>query len=198
MSFSLNLSGLCFVLEGNMPLPQRIRFKVLERDNFTCQYCGRKAPDAVLHVDHKIPRRCGGKDEMENLITSCAQCNLGKGGMIEEGLSEDEDTRTEEQQIEDAISWAFQIIVPGGVRPYFESSRPIIREMFGWCMDIDTFVICAHLTAAKYHVAWPYQVSGIALVDFLNRLFMAMLDKDGNPGEEWEQNENGGISLALV
>lgn len=33
----------------------RTRFRILERDNFTCQYCGNKAPDVILHVDHKIP-----------------------------------------------------------------------------------------------------------------------------------------------
>jgi len=56
----------------------KIRFAVLKRDNFTCQYCGRKAPDVSLHVDHVIPRSRGGTDAMANLKTACADCNLGK------------------------------------------------------------------------------------------------------------------------
>jgi|SRR5208282_58735 len=54
------------------------RFLVFKRDNFTCQYCGRKSPEAELECDHVIPRKRGGPDEIENLITSCFQCNRGK------------------------------------------------------------------------------------------------------------------------
>jgi len=59
----------------------RFRFKVLSRDNFTCQYCGAKAPNVELEVDHITSRKDGGKDEMENLITSCWACNQGKNSM---------------------------------------------------------------------------------------------------------------------
>ena len=60
-------------------IPARIRFAVLERDGFTCQYCGAKAPDATLNVDHVVPRCAGGPDLPDNLITSCRDCNYGKG-----------------------------------------------------------------------------------------------------------------------
>ena len=61
------------------PLSKRIRFEVLRRDNFTCQYCGRKASEVELHVDHIRSVATGGGNEMENLITACVDCNLGKG-----------------------------------------------------------------------------------------------------------------------
>lgn len=56
------------------------RFAILNRDNFTCQYCGRnvKTHKIVLHVDHIIPKKRGGGDELSNLITSCEDCNLSK------------------------------------------------------------------------------------------------------------------------
>ena len=54
------------------------RWRVLQRDNFTCQYCGQYAPDVMLHVDHKNPVANGGTDEEQNLITSCEACNIGK------------------------------------------------------------------------------------------------------------------------
>jgi 5-methylcytosine-specific restriction endonuclease McrA len=33
----------------------RTRFEVFKRDDFTCQYCGRKSPDVVLEADHIVP-----------------------------------------------------------------------------------------------------------------------------------------------
>ncbi|MEN6290684.1 MAG: HNH endonuclease [Methanobacterium sp.] len=57
---------------------QKIRFRILHRDNFTCQYCGRRAPEVVLEVDHIVPLSKGGKDDDENLTTSCRECNRGK------------------------------------------------------------------------------------------------------------------------
>lgn len=56
-----------------------LRFEVFKRDSFTCQYCGRKAPEVVLEVDHIEPVSMGGTDEILNLITSCWHCNSGKG-----------------------------------------------------------------------------------------------------------------------
>ena len=34
-------------------ISKKARFEVFKRDSFTCQYCGRTAPDVVLHLDHK-------------------------------------------------------------------------------------------------------------------------------------------------
>jgi len=64
-------------------MPTDLRYSVLERDNFTCQYCGaspRKDPDVTLHVDHITPVSRGGLPlDKRNMITACATCNLGKG-----------------------------------------------------------------------------------------------------------------------
>jgi len=68
------------------PLDKAVRFAVLKRDNFTCRYCGRSAPDVVLEVDHIISRAQGGSDDPSNLITSCLDCNAGKSA---EGLDEE-------------------------------------------------------------------------------------------------------------
>lgn len=59
-------------------LSRRLRFAVLFRDRFTCQYCGRKAPEVTLHADHRNPYSLGGEHSMENLLTACSECNLGK------------------------------------------------------------------------------------------------------------------------
>lgn len=60
-------------------ISKKKRFEVFKRDSFTCQYCGRKAPEIVLHCDHIMPVSKGGKNDILNLITSCFDCNSGKG-----------------------------------------------------------------------------------------------------------------------
>lgn len=61
-----------------MAVSKRLRYEVLRRDNHTCRYCGRSAPDVELHVDHVTPVALGGTDTPDNLVTSCADCNGGK------------------------------------------------------------------------------------------------------------------------
>lgn len=61
----------------------KLRFEVFRRDNFTCQYCGRVVKDGIkLHIDHIIPKSKGGDLSMDNLITSCFDCNEGKRDVI--------------------------------------------------------------------------------------------------------------------
>jgi hypothetical protein len=60
----------------------RLRFEIFKRDMFICQYCGRRAPDAELQVDHVYPKALGGTDDDDNLITSCFECNMGKGDYV--------------------------------------------------------------------------------------------------------------------
>jgi hypothetical protein len=62
-------------------LSKRTRFEVFKRDSFTCQYCGKKSPDVVLHADHIHPKAAGGTDSIANLITACEGCNLGKAAV---------------------------------------------------------------------------------------------------------------------
>jgi hypothetical protein len=56
----------------------KLRYEVLSRDNFTCRYCGAFAPIVMLHVDHVVPRKRGGRDIASNLVTACQDCNIGK------------------------------------------------------------------------------------------------------------------------
>lgn len=62
-----------------IPLTKRERWAILKRDNFTCQYCGRKPPAVTLEVDHIQSVADGGNNAPSNLITSCLDCNRGKG-----------------------------------------------------------------------------------------------------------------------
>ena len=43
-----------------------------------CALCGATAKDAVLQVDHIVPRSRGGSNEKSNLQVLCQRCNGGK------------------------------------------------------------------------------------------------------------------------
>lgn len=89
-----------------------MRFNVLKRDSFTCQYCGAKAPDVVLHVDHIKPVADGGKDTLLNLVTSCQPCNGGKGKVplddtsaVEKSRRQLDQLQARREQIDMMIEW---------------------------------------------------------------------------------------------
>ena len=50
------------------------RRAVFVRDNYECQYCGRKAEN----VDHVIPRSRGGGHTWDNVVAACRPCNSRK------------------------------------------------------------------------------------------------------------------------
>lgn len=56
--------------------------EVLRRDDYTCQYCGKKG--RVLTIDHVIPRHRGGPHTWQNLVAACSGCNRHKGGRTPE------------------------------------------------------------------------------------------------------------------
>ena len=53
---------------------QRVRKEVLDREYWTCHYCGQEATT----VDHVIPISKGGTDEAQNMVAACNPCNSGK------------------------------------------------------------------------------------------------------------------------
>ena len=48
------------------------------RDDFTCQYCGRRCNTDLLSVDHVLPRSRGGTTSWENCVLACVGCNARK------------------------------------------------------------------------------------------------------------------------
>jgi len=51
----------------------RLRARVLHKQPF-CVQCGQRASE----VDHVIPRRAGGSDNLENLRALCRRCHASK------------------------------------------------------------------------------------------------------------------------
>lgn len=93
-------------------LSKKTRFEVFKRDSFKCQYCGKCAPDVILHVDHIHPVSKGGENDILNYITACADCNSGKSDRL---LSDDsvmakqraqlEELNERREQLEQMLAW---------------------------------------------------------------------------------------------
>lgn len=82
-----------------MAVSKRTRYEVLRRDGHACRYCGGRAPDVVLTVDHVVPTALGGTDNPDNLVAACRDCNAGKSASCP-------DAALVAQVSEDAVRWA--------------------------------------------------------------------------------------------
>jgi diadenosine tetraphosphate (Ap4A) HIT family hydrolase len=71
-----------------------VRYEVLRRAGFRCELCGISAEERAIEVDHILPRRHGGQDDLSNLQALCYRCNANKGArddtdfrLVREGLN---------------------------------------------------------------------------------------------------------------
>ena len=57
------------------PRWQKLRLEVLQKDDFTCQYCGNK--EKTLHVHHFCYPKSGNpwESELGDLMTLCSDCH---------------------------------------------------------------------------------------------------------------------------
>lgn len=92
------------------------RKAILARDGFRCQYCG---STRRLTLDHIVPRSRGGLTSWENVITSCASCNVRKGACLpsEVGMSP---SRKPRPPAPGDFVLASQRVVPEAWLPYLE------------------------------------------------------------------------------
>ena len=70
---------------GNREPNLRMRFRIMQRDNFKCCLCGRSPANdssVQLVIDHIHPWALGGETTYDNLQTLCQECNLGKSDLI--------------------------------------------------------------------------------------------------------------------
>lgn len=93
-------------------ISKSLRFEVFKRDSFTCQYCGAKAPEVVLHVDHIEPVSKGGTNDLLNLIAACQGCNSGKSdrrlnddSAIVKKRTQLEELQERKEQLEMMMQW---------------------------------------------------------------------------------------------
>jgi len=80
----LSLMTLSFV---DSPITLKEGLKILERDDYRCQYCGLDGRASfenalVMRVDFVVPRARKGKKEPANLVACCTPCNTIKGTRV--------------------------------------------------------------------------------------------------------------------
>ncbi len=66
-------------LEETPGIAGKLRYAVLKRAGFHCELCGVSADQRVLEVEHIVPKKHGGSDELENLQALCTKCSADKG-----------------------------------------------------------------------------------------------------------------------
>jgi 5-methylcytosine-specific restriction endonuclease McrA len=85
-----NLLGLTRLAK---PLTSEEGRRILERDQYRCQYCGLDAMSSfenslIMTVDFLQPRAQKGKKTPANLVTACRPCNVIKGHRVFPSLVE--------------------------------------------------------------------------------------------------------------
>lgn len=99
-------------------ISKKTRFEVFKRDSFTCQYCGKRAPDIILEVDHIEPVSKGGRNDLLNLISSCKECNARKSNrrltdnsVLDKQRSQLEELQERKEQLEMMMRWQKELLV---------------------------------------------------------------------------------------
>jgi hypothetical protein len=151
-----------------------VRFEVFKRDDFTCVYCGRRTPAVVLEVDHILPSSKGGTDEIENLTTSCWDCNRGKGARTLESRAPIRDLTKEAELIQEReaqlLAWHdAQRQVRGRV------DQAIEEVLAHWAKHWDGY---------SYYEPWPHMLRTYAeklpLYDLLEAVDIALARRPHN------------------
>lgn len=114
------------------PLSPRLRFKVLQRDGFTCQYCGRTGQERELEIDHIVPVSKGGTNDIGNLQTACKECNRGK--LTDEIISQYTEVKVVEKVVYNKPNNDKGVVgLPSDVilEPIEDKAKRIARQNFG-------------------------------------------------------------------
>lgn len=61
----------------------KVKMRVVRRDNYTCQKCGKHLREDELEFDHVIPVSKGGSSEEHNVQLTCFDCNRSKSDKVE-------------------------------------------------------------------------------------------------------------------
>ncbi len=86
-TFQLMVPEVIMLLGFHKMPPRTVKFNrrnIYLRDNYTCQYCGRRPPREDLTIDHIIPRSRGGRSTWDNVVLACLECNVRKGSRTPE------------------------------------------------------------------------------------------------------------------
>ena len=72
------------VVTWRASIKRSIKEAVFQRDEYICHYCGIHCFESYIQdpksvtIDHAYPISAGGRNNIDNLITCCKECNLTK------------------------------------------------------------------------------------------------------------------------
>ncbi|MBZ0167968.1 HNH endonuclease [Candidatus Methylomirabilis lanthanidiphila] len=64
-------------------IPFETKVRVVRRDNYTCQHCGKHLKDDEVEFDHIIPLSRGGSSDEHNIRLTCFDCNRDKSDRLD-------------------------------------------------------------------------------------------------------------------
>lgn len=75
--------GTATISQDSLRLSDIRRWQAIQRQNCQCAYCGQKIDFYTAQMDHIVPRKgVGSTNTMDNLVATCAKCNLEKGNTL--------------------------------------------------------------------------------------------------------------------
>lgn len=83
VNFSIQAPRIIRLLDYDRIPKNTVKFNrrnVFLRDGYRCQYCDDRFTYGQLSLDHVVPRSRGGETSWTNIVTSCLDCNVRKGG----------------------------------------------------------------------------------------------------------------------
>ena len=160
-------------------LSKKQRFEVFKRDGFRCQYCGSAAPEAVLQVDHIKPVASGGGNDLLNLVTSCVDCNQGKGARelgdgsaVEKQRAQLDHLHERREQLEMVVQWRDALV------SISEDVADVVIDAMERRAIGRAFEPCARRTVVSWAEKYDVQVL-LDAVDDACRQYLRF-DADGN------------------
>lgn len=198
-------------MSNRKTLSKKTRFEVFKRDKFTCQYCGRSAPDVILEVDHIEPVKEGGTNDIMNLVTSCKECNRGKGArelsddsVIKKTQAQMQELADKNEQLSMILNWRKELrgiedrqvdevfciindMSNGGDIGWFSRSRAKIRSMLKR-HSFQTILDATESSAVKFFITDGREINCEPEVNELLRLIEMDARKREDPMSEHKKN----------
>ena len=147
-----------------------LRYEVLKRAGFRCELCGISADERAIEVDHILPRKHGGKDDLTNLQALCFKCNANKGAR------DDEDFRMVREGINERQSGCIFCELPANRIIASNALAIAIRDSYQ-VTELHTLVIPKRHAATFFDLFEPERR---ALNQLLDGLRVEIMKKDGS------------------
>ncbi len=180
-------------VENVRKISPSLRVDIFQRDNHTCQYCGRTPPDIKLVIDHLIPVAQGGNDDFENLVTSCEECNSGKSAKLIKDFTGGSSKEEWSKQIR-----AKRVSLLRERRKRLDEIRQCWMELLGRKSLLEKDNTAIHNFIERYEVDWIIAAIGIAarkgIQHYVNYTAAILKNwaKDGPP--EYLSNPDAGLA----